>query len=544
LITKDSITVFVTDVRGAGGVTSVDLYAAIVAGPHAGKAPPPWTVGSSDFFVIAADSMRNASGHIVNEGWFIDIDDDYLRGGDVLHYFWLATDAAGGVSSNPTGLTRVPDSIEEAQLATRGMLEASFLPSIDWDPAYLARIAADPHGKLDPTSTELANSTQARCILYVNRINHRRRSGDLNRTTFMYTLDRLGYRGRYDVYDHSGMGNTNNHLGGRARVQQAEGYSLIVYDAGNAAPTGTIMPDGGEWDSQRIDQATWFRLWLAEAAGSEAGSATLWVIGSNALEEIPTNPLYAADMGAVLGSTAQCDLNLNPDVDGQTSFTFQRASLPACAVDFSSDRFSLKGGCPDIRGYDGLGAAGSAVLTHAYRDPWTGTLGDGAIVMNSNASESWNTILQSHAWADIRDPARSGSLASPPVQVVFLDQVLRCVLPAECQSGPVPTDAPDDEFASVSMPRVTGLHGNHPNPFNATTTIRFDLAREGHVDLRVYDVSGRRVRTLVNGVLERDRHTVVWGGRDDAGRHVSSGVYFCRLESMGFAASRRMVVLE
>ncbi len=87
------------------------------------------------------------------------MDDSYFRGGDVLHYFWQASDALGGVTSWPAGLDRAPASIADAQEATGGLLEVSFLPAIDWDPDFLERIAADPHGKLEPTAAEIAGST-------------------------------------------------------------------------------------------------------------------------------------------------------------------------------------------------------------------------------------------------------------------------------------------------------------------------------------------------------------------------------------------------
>jgi hypothetical protein len=253
LITGDSIVAFVDDVRGAGGITSIDCYGAIVSGPHQGKAPPPWSVGSNGFFQVSPDSVRAVDTNQVLEGFFfLDFDDFYFRGGDILHYFWLATDAQGGVTSAPMGLTGVPASIEEAQAATQGMNEVSFLPMINWDPGFLARIAADDHGDLEPTPEELANSAQQNCVLYVQAVTGTRGSGNVHRTSFMYTLDKLGYRGSYDVYDHSGIGNTNNHLGGRATVEQAQGYNLIVLDGGVGG--AFILPDGSDLDNQKIDQ--------------------------------------------------------------------------------------------------------------------------------------------------------------------------------------------------------------------------------------------------------------------------------------------------
>jgi hypothetical protein len=542
LITGDSVTAEVRDVRGAGGILSVDWYGTLVEGPHQGKAPPPWSVGANGFFQVPAEPARSSSGSLIEGRWFVDLDDFYFRGGDILHYVWLAGDALGGVSSLPTGLSSIPTSVAEAQEATQGMYEVSFLPQNNWDPGYLQRIQNDDHGDLEPTPTELASTTQANCILYVSHVNWRRRSGDVNRTSFMYTLDSMGYRGHYDVYDHMGMGNTNNQLGGRATVQQAEGYSLIVYDAGNRSPGGYIVPDGSDNDGARIDQAGWFQSWLEQGLTSEAGSGTLWLLGSNVLEEHPTNPLYTATMGAVLNGTNQ-GLSINPDVQGQGSFLFSNAAGTQTR-DFSSESFALSGGCPTFRDYDALGTTGGAVITHVYQDPQSGTEGDGAIVMNSSPADRWNTILQSHAWFDIHDATPS----SPSQEKQLVGAVLSAVLPLQCQQAGNPTDVPEVEPSIDSPPLRTELHSNVPNPFNPTTRIEFDLAHEGQVSLRIYDVAGRLVRTLIDASLTPGRYTgqsaTVWDGTDDTGQRVSSGVYFYRLTAPDYVATRKMILMR
>jgi hypothetical protein len=85
---------------------------------------------------------------------------------------------------------------------------------------------------------------------------------------------------------------------------------------------------------------------------------------------------------------------------------------------------------------------------------------------------------------------------------------------------------------------------NHPNPFNPSTTIRFELSARGDATLRVYDVSGRTVRTLFDGVAAAGVTSLTWNGRDDAGRGVASGVYFYRLETAAGALARKMVLLK
>ncbi len=543
VITGDSITIFVDDARDAGGITAVEWYGVLAAGPHQGKAPAPYAVGANGFFSIAPDSSRFADGIVIAGDFFIDVDDTYFRGGDVLQYVWLARDAAGGVRSAPEGLTDAPTSPTAAQEATQGLFEVNFLPTINWDPGYLARIASDPHGDLDPTQTELDGSSQANCILYAQMVNLFRRSGDVNRTSFMYTLDKLGYRGHYDVWDVIGLGNSNNQLGGRASVVQAEGYNLIIYDIGNQPPSGWFMPDGSDLDTQKVDQAGWFRSWLGQASLSEASYATLWILGSNALEERPTNPLYATDMGVTLARRDQ-GLSLTPDVIGQGTFGFDTGSNVA-SRSFTTGRraqFSLKGGCPTIRNYDGLGVSGSAVSVYRYRSPNNGSLGDGAIVMKSNPTENWNTILQSHPWFDIVEFS-GGMPSSPEADDDLLATILSAVVPLDCQHGPNTTAVPDGQMSPIQT--RTALHQNHPNPFNPTTTIRFDLARSGHMRLWLYDVAGRRVRTLLDGKREAGANqTVLWNGLDDAGQRVASGLYFYRLEVEDIAVTKKLVLLR
>jgi flagellar hook assembly protein FlgD len=91
---------------------------------------------------------------------------------------------------------------------------------------------------------------------------------------------------------------------------------------------------------------------------------------------------------------------------------------------------------------------------------------------------------------------------------------------------------------------VSALHPNVPNPFNPTTTIAFDLASAGRVQLRIYDVTGKLVRTLVDESRPAGRYTETWTGIDVVGARVASGVYFYRLDAMGFASTRKMVLLQ
>ena len=91
---------------------------------------------------------------------------------------------------------------------------------------------------------------------------------------------------------------------------------------------------------------------------------------------------------------------------------------------------------------------------------------------------------------------------------------------------------------------VTKLGANYPNPFNPTTTIAFDLAASGPATLRIYNLKGQLVSTLMNGEKNAGRHHVVWDGRDTSNRPVASGVYFYRLDAKGFSQTRKMMLIK
>lgn len=108
----------------------------------------------------------------------------------------------------------------------------------------------------------------------------------------------------------------------------------------------------------------------------------------------------------------------------------------------------------------------------------------------------------------------------------------------------VPTFSDRSPRCGADAPRQTVLYQNVPNPFNPMTTTHFDLAQDGRVTLRIYDVAGRLVRTLVDQHLQRHHHSIVWDGMNEAGRLASSGIYLYKLETYGFTGTRKMIVLR
>ena len=88
------------------------------------------------------------------------------------------------------------------------------------------------------------------------------------------------------------------------------------------------------------------------------------------------------------------------------------------------------------------------------------------------------------------------------------------------------------------------LYQAHPNPTRGSTTIGFALPREANVRLRVYDVAGRLVRTLVNGQVGAGEGVKIWDGRHDSGAQAAGGVYFYRLETGNQTLTRKMILVR
>lgn len=93
-------------------------------------------------------------------------------------------------------------------------------------------------------------------------------------------------------------------------------------------------------------------------------------------------------------------------------------------------------------------------------------------------------------------------------------------------------------------PSPVALLGNAPNPFDNTTDVAYRVASPTHVELRVYDASGRLVKSLHDGPVSQGSHTTNWDGTDQAGRRVASGVYFCRLVASGVTQTSKMLVIR
>ena len=104
---------------------------------------------------------------------------------------------------------------------------------------------------------------------------------------------------------------------------------------------------------------------------------------------------------------------------------------------------------------------------------------------------------------------------------------------------PIETDATDEEILTVA-----NLSQNFPNPFNPTTTIKYQVKEASDIAIEVYNVRGQKIKTLVNDNLPAGEYEVKWNGNDDNGSSVASGIYFYKLRSGNDSQTKKMVLMK
>ncbi len=103
-----------------------------------------------------------------------------------------------------------------------------------------------------------------------------------------------------------------------------------------------------------------------------------------------------------------------------------------------------------------------------------------------------------------------------------------------------PADVDDEEI----LPESPIVYQNFPNPFNSSTTIEFDLSERSRVDLKIYDIRGRLVKNLASKEFPAGLNQLLWDGKNDAGRNITSGIYFYKFTSGPTVSIRQMTIIK
>ena len=96
----------------------------------------------------------------------------------------------------------------------------------------------------------------------------------------------------------------------------------------------------------------------------------------------------------------------------------------------------------------------------------------------------------------------------------------------------------------AQLPHTLVLYPNYPNPFNPVTTLRYDLPEQTHVNITVYDMLGRQVKTLINHTQDAGYKSVIWNATNDYGKPVSAGIYLYQIQAGEYISTKKMVLLK
>jgi hypothetical protein len=173
----------------------------------------------------------------------------------------------------------------------------------------------------------------------------------------------------------------------------------------------------------------------------------------------------------------------------------------------------------------------------------------------SAASDANFVVYAPSPWLTVTPT--SGTLAAGGVDVLTLDfdatalpvETYAAILYIQHDGAGAPTQIPVELRVTApsgvgDAPDVFALAGNHPNPFNPSTTVSFSMASAGPAVVEVFDLQGRRVRTLLRDDLPAGPAVIAWNGLDEAGRPVPSGTYLARLVSGGQVATHKMMLAK
>ena len=94
------------------------------------------------------------------------------------------------------------------------------------------------------------------------------------------------------------------------------------------------------------------------------------------------------------------------------------------------------------------------------------------------------------------------------------------------------------------VPDEFALYQNYPNPFNPATRLRYDIPENSHVNIKIYDLIGRKVKTLVNQTQDAGFKSIIWNATNDYGKPVSAGIYLYQIQAGEYISTKKMVLLK
>jgi hypothetical protein len=338
---------------------------------------------------------------------------------------------------------------------------------------------------------------------------------------------------RYDVNNPSSLVSNGLQRSATSSVMTCY-YRKVIWDAGNL-DVGTIGDGDTEAGSDKTNDCQLLVDWMTLHPDSIAG-AGLWVLGDDVAEDLNNlvSPQALALLTTWCGVLPFADPNWGSYYQLTGGFPVGTVTPPVTGTAggiFNGDTWYAFGGCPIVNSFDCLTNAAGAVIAAEYPNygPHTNI---GAAIQNvtTNASNApIRTMWFGHSFMYVRDTGPN----SPPVRNTIVKKVVGWM------NDPVNTD-----ITQAEIPKAYKLNQNFPNPFNPSTTIKFDVRERGHVSLKIYNVAGQLVKTLVDKTMDARSYSVTWDGTNNHGAKVASGVYFYKMQSKSFNQTKKMVLLR
>jgi len=454
--------------------------------------------------VVLGDSTYNGA-VLVEDRYNFDLPDTgFFYPGDVIHYYFEAFDNYGG----DTGHTMLPGD-------TTGF--ASFAFDLQYPSDFICR-------GLPSLQDDVGSQPN---ILWWNDFGARNGENE-----WLFALNGCGLEEGvdYDIYyTHAPDAGEGNGLGGRATSAMLDGYDILLYTCGNlnayALGNGDFASDPSQ-DIQVLD--SWFLR----------GGKSAFMTGDNLVTDINQQGAAGqAFMNNYLG-LQYIGNDVRSYIQNQT--TPEINAMPGNGIFVSADRWVAYGGCLNINNFDALEVVGGGTRMAEYTDP----NGNAGAYTYSAALRNYNDTVDSEVVLlpyDFMYVYNAPGYTPPPdlsgmsVRTVMLRDVLQYF--GQQLGAPVSVD---DGLPQVREFAVKA----YPNPFNPATTVSLSMPKAGQASVKIFNVRGELVRTLLDGHVQSGTIDLTWDGRDGSGARSASGVYFAETKALGQTEVTRMAMIK
>ncbi len=361
-------------------------------------------------------------------------------------------------------------------------------------------------------------------ILFVNHF-----SGRESQPYIANTLTSLGYK--FDTWEVNGPSSgVGNSLGGSDPADLQ--YHWPVTDVNSLLQYSTIIWHSGDLTAFTItkqDQAV-IQSWVQQPGKNR----NFWITGDDIAYELTVQGQeYNSFLGFTCGARYLRNIWENTPQDSLHPIVVGVAGTPS-----ANRLMHLNGDCPILNMFDLVTLSSTATQSTGKSGlflKYPNTFGAAtryATKYNTFATDSARVVFQGFSFNYIEEGGERVQLAQAVVKNYFKENA--CYVATAVEEDP----------ASQAPTIRNALGQNAPNPFNPETAIHYSVAQTGAVEIRIYNVNGAKVRTLVSRVHGPGVYTARWNGTDDHGRPLSSGAYFYRLESQNFQESKKLILLR